>query len=352
MLAVRAVGVSKRFGTTLALDQVDLTVEPGELFTLLGPSGCGKTTLLRLLAGLEEAGSGQIYFGESRVDQLPAYRRSVGMVFQSYALFPHLSVEENVKYGLKARGVEAAEIERLAKEGLAMVGLSDLTHRAPGQLSGGQQQRVALARALVTRPSLLLMDEPLSNLDARLRIAMRAEVRRIVKEAGITTVYVTHDQEEALAISDRIGVMEAGRLIQVGSPVQIYRAPASRQVAAFVGACSFLPGEIRGGLLALAGSSVRVALRHEGPVTVGIRPEAPVLSAAGAGEGLVLTGQVAGESFLGPFTQVEVRLPGGGAVAVASTQPPGSLAPGAPVTLRVAAADLLLFDAATGGAIR
>jgi ABC-type Fe3+/spermidine/putrescine transport system ATPase subunit len=253
-------------------------------------------------------------------------------------------VGENVKYGLKARQVPAGEIDRRAHEALAGVGLAAYADRSPGQLSGGQQQRVALARALVTRPSVLLMDEPLSNLDARLRVQMRTEVRRIVKEAGITTVYVTHDQEEALAISDRIAVMEGGRVVQVGSPVEVYRTPASKQVAAFVGACSFLAGSLAGGELRFAGQRVRVPARYEGPVVVGIRPEA-----IGLGLGPVtLTGEVVGESFLGPVTRLEVRLASGETVAVNAARPPA----GGRVTLGLLPADLLLFRADSGEALR
>ncbi|MFZ5817253.1 MAG: ABC transporter ATP-binding protein [Bacillota bacterium] len=348
MLAVRVEGLTKRFGSTVAVDAASLTVQPGELFTLLGPSGCGKTTLLRMLAGLEEATEGRIFFGERRIDPEPAHRRNVGLVFQNYALFPHMSVLENVKYGLKARQVPPAEADRLAREGLEMVGLAGYADRAPAHLSGGQQQRVALARALVTRPSVLLMDEPLSNLDARLRLAMRSELRRIVQEAGMTTLYVTHDQEEALAISDRIGVMEAGRLIQVGSPVEIYRRPASRQVAAFVGACTFLPGELRGGLLRLDGGQIARPAAYEGPVEVGVRPEAVL--PGGQGD-LTLAGELVGESYLGAFTHRDIRLPGGALLTALSAQPPGSLPPGSQVEISLRAADLLLFRSDTGEAI-
>jgi len=334
--AVRAIGLSKQFGTTRAVDRVDLAIAQGELFTLLGPSGCGKTTLLRLLAGLEEPSGGEIRFGETRVDNRPVYQRNVGMVFQSYALFPHMSVAENVAYGLRARGIQGKELRDQVAEALASVGLADHGERTPGQLSGGQQQRVALARALVTRPALLLMDEPFSNLDARLRIAMRMEVRRIVKEAGITTVYVTHDQEEALAISDRIGVMQAGRLIQVDGPVAIYRSPAHQSVAAFVGSCSFLTGDAPG-------------------ITLGIRPEhariRPVGEAAPP-DTLLLEGEVAGVTYLGAASHVLVRVPSGETVTALSLDEPGSYQPGSPVRLHVPRSALLRFDAQTGEAVR
>ncbi|HWI62813.1 MAG TPA: ATP-binding cassette domain-containing protein, partial [Symbiobacteriaceae bacterium] len=235
MPAVRLEKVAKRFEDVTAVAGVSLDLEPGELFTLLGPSGCGKTTLLRLLAGLELPDAGAIFFGNNRVDQEPSYRRNIGMVFQNYAIFPHMSVADNVAYGLRARKLPEREVQERVAEALTQVEMADYGARRPDQLSGGQQQRVALARALATRPAVLLMDEPLSNLDARLRQSMRAEIRRLQKQVGITTIYVTHDQEEALAISDRIAVMEAGKILQVGSPVEIYRRPAHKAVAAFVG---------------------------------------------------------------------------------------------------------------------
>src|SRR5512139_2190929 len=209
--------ISKRFGPIRAVDDVSLTIEEGEFFTLLGPSGCGKTTLLRLVAGFYQPDAGEIRFGDRRVNEVPPHKRETGMVFQNYALFPHLSVFENVAYGLKARKVPQAEIRRRIGAILEGVQLAGLEDRAPSQLSGGQQQRVALARALVISPQILLMDEPLSNLDARLRVSMREEIRRIQKDLGITTIYVTHDQEEAMAISDRIAIFNTGQTQQIGT---------------------------------------------------------------------------------------------------------------------------------------
>lgn len=354
-MQARVEKLTKRFGSTTALHEVDLTIESGELFTLLGPSGCGKTTLLRLLAGLEEASDGSIQFDGRRVNALPAHRRDVGMVFQSYALFPHLTVAENVRYGLQARGIPKAQMAERAAEALASVGLAEYGDRAPAALSGGQQQRVALARALVTRPSLLLMDEPLANLDARLRVTMRAEIRRLVKAAGITTLYVTHDQEEALAISDRIGVMDHGRLIQVGRPAAIYLEPASRQVAAFVGACSFLTGRVDGGRLQLAESRISLPGVPDGPITVGVRPEA-VLIGPGAADlpahELSLQAEVVGEAFLGPSTRLDLRLANGETLVAALPAPPGLYAPGMRVTAGLPAAKLMLFHPETGQALR
>ena len=237
-------GLRKVFGEgpaqVVAADGVGFEVRDGELFTLLGPSGCGKTTTLRLVAGLERPDTGRVVFEGADWTALPPFRRSIGMVFQSYALFPHLSVFENVAYGLRVRRMPAQEIGRRVDEALELVGLAGTRDRRPGQLSGGQQQRVALARALVYRPKLLLLDEPLSNLDAKLRVYMRGEIKRIQRQAGICALYVTHDQEEALSISDRIAVMHAGHIAQVGAPAEVYEQPASTFVADFVGKANFL----------------------------------------------------------------------------------------------------------------
>lgn len=334
MQTVRIKDVAKRFDQVLAVAGVSLELQAGELFTLLGPSGCGKTTLLRLLAGLEAPDSGTISFGEQRVDQAPAYARNIGMVFQNYAIFPHMSVADNVAYGLRARKLPEAEVKTRVAEALEQVQMADYGPRRPDQLSGGQQQRVALARALATRPAVLLMDEPLSNLDARLRLSMRAEIRRLQKRIGITTVYVTHDQEEALAISDRIAVMEAGRILQVGTPVEIYRRPAHRAVAAFVGTCSFI---------------------SEGPVTLGLRPEMVEVLPAGdaaAATGVRLDGIVEAETFQGAFLSVRVRLASGESVVGLSTLAPATFMDGAPVVVAYNPAAAYRFDGQTGEAIR
>lgn len=227
--------VTKQFGKLVAANDINLEIEKGEFFTLLGPSGCGKTTLLRCIAGFLDPEAGQIYFGENRVDKIPTHKRGVGMVFQNYAVFPHLSVQDNVRYGLKARNVSAAEQKERAQQILSLVQLEGMEGRLPNQLSGGQLQRVAIARALVIQPDVLLMDEPLSNLDAKLRIEMRGEIRMLQQKMGITTIYVTHDQEEALSISDRIAVMEYGVVRQVGRPWDIYVQPSDTFVAGFIG---------------------------------------------------------------------------------------------------------------------
>lgn len=238
--------VRKSFGDTAVVKGVNLTIEHGELFFLLGPSGCGKTTILRMVAGFGNPDEGDILFGEKKVNELPAHRRNTGMVFQSYALFPHMSVFENVAYGLRLRQVPDADIKKKVAAGLEMVRMSHLIDRMPNQLSGGQQQRVALARAVVINPDILLLDEPLSNLDALLRIELRDEIRRILRETGNTALYVTHDQEEAISLADRIGVMQGGVLLQVDSPRVIYRNPTHRFVAEFLGEMNWLSGQIKG----------------------------------------------------------------------------------------------------------
>jgi len=236
--------ISKKFGQTFAVNSLSLTINDGELFFLIGPSGCGKTTSLRMVAGFEEPDSGSIRFNERDLTALPPHQRNTGMVFQNYALWPHLTVRGNVEYGLKVRKIPAAERQQQVKRALEMVRLQGYDDRYPNQLSGGQQQRVALARALVIRPDVLLLDEPLSNLDAQLRLEMRHEIRRLHQATGITTLYVTHDQEEALSVASRIAVLKDGVLQQVGTPREIYRQPCSRFVAEFIGETNFIPGKL------------------------------------------------------------------------------------------------------------
>ncbi len=231
--------IVKAYGKTTVVKHVHLTIEDGEFFTLLGPSGCGKTTLLRMVAGFHSPDSGDIRFDDRSILSIPAHKRNTGMVFQNYALFPHLTIFENVAYGLRARNLAQSEIKDRVHDLLEAVQLQDFAQRFPRQLSGGQQQRVALARALVIRPHVLLMDEPLSNLDAKLRISMREEIRQMQKELGITTIYVTHDQEEAMAVSDRIAILHDGILQQVDTPREIYFKPKNRFVSQFMGACNF-----------------------------------------------------------------------------------------------------------------
>jgi iron(III) transport system ATP-binding protein len=245
MTPIRIDDVSKRFGSTPAVDRVTLSVAGGELFFLLGPSGCGKTTLLRILAGFVQPDAGHIYFGEQRITDLPPRARGAGMVFQTYALWPHMTVAKNVAYGLQVRGVAWVEVAQRVERILKLVRMEGFGNRRPNQLSGGQQQRVALARALVIEPRVLLLDEPLSNLDARLRDEMREEIRRLHHETRLTMIYVTHDQKEALALADRLAVMDRGRLVQVGTPAAVYDRPATRFVARFLGDSNFVEGMVR-----------------------------------------------------------------------------------------------------------
>ncbi|NLT71204.1 MAG: ABC transporter ATP-binding protein [Verrucomicrobiaceae bacterium] len=244
MVTIRISSLVKRFGDVVALDHLDLDIAAGELFFLLGPSGSGKTTLLRAIAGLHLPDAGTIHFDEDDVTRLPPHRRETGMMFQSYALWPHLNVFRNVAFGLEERRVPKTEIRRRVDEALAMVKMDGLGARRVHELSGGQQQRVALARALVIRPRCLLLDEPLSNLDSKLRVEMRAEIRRICKEFGLTAVYVTHDQKEALSMADRMAVLDAGKIVQTGTPVDLYRRPRSAFVSSFVGETNLIEGTI------------------------------------------------------------------------------------------------------------
>jgi ABC-type Fe3+/spermidine/putrescine transport system ATPase subunit len=285
MTTLRLTGLTRFFEGVLAVDDVNLDVADGEFLTLLGPSGCGKTTTLRMVAGFITPDRGDIWFGDKRVTEVPPHQRNTAMVFQSYALFPHMSVTDNVGFGLKMRKVDGAERARRVAEALEIVGLTGYEKRRPGQLSGGQQQRVALARAIVTRPDILLFDEPLSNLDAKLREKVRIEIRELQTRLGITSIYVTHDQDEALVMSDRIVVMNKGRIEQIGEPGAIYRRPKTAFVADFLGLANILDGAIEAeGLAATPVGHLRIADAADleaGPVKICWRPEDMKLGAAG-----------------------------------------------------------------------
>jgi iron(III) transport system ATP-binding protein len=325
-MRVQLSGITKYFGATRAIDDVSLTIEEGEFFTLLGPSGCGKTTLLRTIAGFHTPEAGEVRFGDRLVNFIPPHRRETGMVFQNYALFPHLSVYDNVAYGLRARKVPRAETAGRVAEILKSVQLDGLEHRVPSQLSGGQQQRVALARALVISPQILLMDEPLSNLDAKLRISMREEIRRIQKRLGITTIYVTHDQEEAMAVSDRIAILSRGRLEQVGTPAGIYFRPVSRFAAEFMGSSNLLEFPVVGydaqtAMITAEADGQKIQLKGERPagrtITVSIRPEwIRVVPASASEDRNVLAGTVLSSTFLGSMVRYRVTGPGGQALTI------------------------------------
>lgn len=266
-------GIVKDFGSTRVLHGLDLDIAPGEFVSLLGPSGCGKTTALRVLAGLESASGGAVYIGGRDISSVPTNKRDIGMVFQSYSLFPHLRVIDNVAFGLRRRGVSKKDSATRSKDALDLVGLGDLADRYPHQLSGGQQQRVALARALVTEPRVLLLDEPLSALDAKVRVQLRDEIRRIQLRLGITTVFVTHDQEEALAVSDRIAVMSEGQIDQIGTPEELYLSPATPNVAAFVGLSSVVSANASGKSAMLWGRTIELQHEAGGEVELFLRPE-------------------------------------------------------------------------------
>ncbi|MCX7684758.1 MAG: ABC transporter ATP-binding protein [Acetobacteraceae bacterium] len=305
--------VVKRFGSFTALDGVTLSAARGEVLTLLGPSGCGKTTLLRVIAGFLQPDAGAVAVGGRSLNGVPPNARNLGMVFQNYAVFPHLSVAENVAYGLRARRLPAGEIARRVEHALRRVRLSGLADRYPDALSGGQKQRVGLARAMVIEPELLLMDEPLSNLDAKLRVEMRQEIRLMQRELGITTVYVTHDQEEALAISDRIAVMEKGRILQVGSPREIYEQPAHAFVADFIGGCTWFDGVLGGGVLSLAAGPRIPCPGPAQPARLALRWEDLRLATDADPPEHCLPARVAMASYLGHRTRLRLVLEPSGA---------------------------------------
>ncbi len=349
MTRVDLKGVTKRFENVVAADNVTLSVEHGELFTLLGPSGCGKTTTLRIVAGFELPDSGSVAFDGEDVTYKKPFERGCAMVFQNYALWPHMTVFENVAYGLKVRGVASNDVKRRVREVLKLVGLEGLENRYPLQLSGGQQQRVALARALVVEPRVLLMDEPLSNLDAKLRLRMREELKRLQKRLGITTIYVTHDQEEAMSISDRVGIMNRGRVLQVGTPVEVYFKPSSLFIATFIGRGSLLRGWVdrrqgervrlvTGNGLQLEGVAVGGV---EGEAVAVLRPEDFSLTPIpGANQ---VEGTVELVMFLGVHKQLRVNANGDRVIAY--VDPEEKIREGAPIKLYIRSEDVKVYPA-------
>ncbi|MFZ9937672.1 MAG: ABC transporter ATP-binding protein [Luteolibacter sp.] len=321
MEAICVENLVKEFGSVRALDGIGTTIEAGELFFLLGASGCGKTTLLRCIAGLETPTSGTVRFGLRDVTRMPPHKREAAMVFQSYALWPHMTVAQNIAFGLEERKLPKAEIKRRVEEALEMVQLPGFGGRSIDQMSGGQQQRVSLARALVVRPKCLLLDEPLSNLDAQLRVEMRREIRRIVKENGLTAIYVTHDQEEALAMADRMAVLTRGRVGQIGTPEEVYRNPQSAYVANFIGETNLIPGTLLGmdaGIATVQTEAGVLTGRVTDPawapapgekVRLSIRPEAWRLH-KDAGDNPVI-GKISERTYLGQRIQYWIYTPAG-----------------------------------------
>jgi len=354
---VELVGVTKRFGKVVALDKVSVRVERGEFFTFLGPSGCGKTTTLRIIAGLEVPDEGRVFMNGQDITGLPPYKRNVAMVPQNYALWPHMTVFENVAYGLRVRGVPKDKIRERIREVLELVKLEGLEDRYPAQLSGGQQQRVALARALVVQPRVLLLDEPLSNLDARLRIEMREELKRIQKTTGITVIYVTHDQEEAMVLSDRIAVMNSGKVIEVGRPEDLYRRPRTLFTATFMGKYNILEGKVvqltrevvivesRGqrilGTIPLEGAE----LRPGDEVYLVFRPHSGSIDPKGK-ESNEFSGEISATSYLGERVEARVKTRHGELLFY--LPPRTRVVRKMPIKLYVSAEDILVYPKKPG----
>jgi iron(III) transport system ATP-binding protein len=338
--SVQAQNIAVRYGANEVLRDVSFAIEPGEFFALLGPSGSGKSTLLRLVAGFVAAHAGRVLIGGADVSGVPPWRRGVGMVFQNYALWPHMTVRENVAFGLEERRLPASEVERKVRAALELVNLGELAGRRPSQLSGGQQQRVALARTLAVEPKVLLLDEPLSNLDAKLRVRMRQELRALQRKLGITTIFVTHDQEEAMTTADRIAVMDHGVIQQIGTPMEIFDRPANRFVAGFVGSVNLVPA-----------ASPLAAQLGISAADIVVRPHTIALARSPAGEGRVwFQGTVSEREFLGAFVRYTVKV---GDAQLVAEEPHRigheAYRPGEPVHLGIDPAQWRLIDSAAGG---
>jgi multiple sugar transport system ATP-binding protein len=346
MAEIQLRNISKRWGSFQAVADFDLTIADREFLVLLGPSGCGKTTTMRMIAGLEEASGGDILVDGKRINDMDPKDRDVAMVFQSYALYPNLNVYENIRFPLKVRRVPQAEHDARVRRASAMVELDDFLHRRPAELSGGQRQRVALARAIVREPNVFLMDEPLSNLDAKLRVSTRAQIKNLSHELKVTTIYVTHDQIEAMTLADRVVVMNKGVVQQVGSPTEIYDRPANAFVASFIGspAMNLMEGELKGGIFTGRNVSISGLNGSDGPVTLGFRAE----DAAGAETGEI-TAPIYSLELLGDATMVTVKA--GGALVAIKAPKEFRAEIGSPFVASVPAAICHLFDAATGARI-
>lgn len=339
--------LKKQFGDAVALEDFSLEIADGELVAFLGPSGCGKTTTLRMIAGFIEPTEGSIHIGETDVTNLPVHKRNTGMVFQRYALFPHMTVAQNVSFGLEMHDVSGKERDSRIASALDMVRMTSFRDRYPRQLSGGQQQRVAIARALAIQPKVFLLDEPLSNLDAKLRVEVREEIRTLQQDLGLTTVFVTHDQEEALAISDRMAIMYNGRVQQVGAPKELYDSPANHFVADFLGRMSFFRGQLTGAGQFVSDAGTQIQVQSTQPVgRVGIRPERITVGSTQGNEN-VLSGVVESSAYLGSLIDIRLRLPGGDALnfhlANNASSSTTAISPGTQLVASFRASDCVLF---------
>ena len=347
MAEIQLRNLSKRWGDFVGVDSFDLTIADKEFLVLLGPSGCGKTTTMRMIAGLEDATEGDILIDGKRVNDLEPKDRDVAMVFQSYALYPNMNVYENIRFPLKVRGVDPASHDDKVRRASAMVELDDFLHRRPAELSGGQRQRVALARAIVREPNVFLMDEPLSNLDAKLRVSTRAQIKNLSHELAVTTIYVTHDQVEAMTLADRVVIMKQGVVQQVGTPVEIYDTPANAFVASFIGnpAMNLIDGELKGGVFRAPDTEIAGLSGPDGNVTLGFRAEdATVID--GEGE---ITSRVYAQELLGDSTMASARI--GGALVSVKAEKSFRANIGDRLSVRVPTAHCHLFDKQTGARI-